>query len=747
MGKNIAVFLAMLVVIALLAAVAFTGVDLVIFEIPSVQDGIRQGLDLRGGSIITYEAESGQINPDTLADDMETARAMLRQRLDAIGLYEASLYKTSDTRLRVEIPDLADPEEAVKTIGSTAQLEFRDFEDKVWLTGDAVESATAKFGPTTQGGTSQHYVELTFKSEYREAWTEATKYAAGQESGDNYIAIYMDNEMVFNPTVGSEYASTGIDSDSCIVTFGGSAADTARNFADLVRIGRLPFKLNQVQLSTVGPTLGANALNTSLIAGAIGLALVILFMIVYYRLPGLMAAIALVLYVALVAVTLSILRVNLSLPGIAGIILGIGMAVDANVVIFERIKEELRSGKTVRSSVESGFKRALSAIIDGNITTVIAGVVLLAFGTGSIQGFAVTLLVGVILSMFTVLVVSRMLLKQMCNLGVTKLAFYGVSEDRSEPRLHRVKFSYVKNLKWLGLPSLLICAFSIVTLLLLPFGVNLYNFDVDFVGGTSYTFDIGKDVTNDDMDAISAIVQDKTGLNPSAPQKVGSSQVLIKTPVSDADTETKSQTRDNVISAVKTAYPDMSDEVAIDDVGTSVGSDLQRAAILSIVVAAVLMLIYITFRFQFSSGLAAVMALIHDLLIIMAGYAIFQIPINMNFIAVMLTILGYSINSTIVVFDRVRENKRLMQKSTFGDIIDRGIKQTMGRNINTTMTTLLPVICIIILGVPSVRNFAIPLTIGLLSGAYSSICLAGSFWHRISNADKNATEKLAAKAK
>jgi SecD/SecF fusion protein len=743
MGKRIFVFLGMLAVIAALITVAFTGADLMFVEIPSVEEGIVPGLDLSGGSIITYEAIADAVS----TEEMNTVQAMLRQRLTALGYTEASLYVSGDKRITIEIPNLDDPEEAVRQIGSTAQLEFRDYTGEVWMTGDMVESARTAFAPVRDGGSSVHHVIMTFFPQYRDTWADVTRFAAQQPSPNNYVAIYMDDEMVFNPSVESEFAVTGITGDSCIVTFGGSrdASVTSRDFANFIQIGRLPFELRQVQLSTVGPTLGAEALRTSLIAGIIGLGLIILVMLLYYRLPGLMAAIALLLYTALIAVILAMMRVNLSLPGIAGIILSIGMATDANIVIFERIKEELRSGKTVRSSVESGFKRARTAIIDSNITTMIAGFVLLMFGTGPIRGFATTLLVGVALSMFTALIVTQMLLKQMAMLGVVKLWFYGVKEDRSEPKLQGGTFSYVKNFKRFGLPSLIICVFTAVTLILMPFGITLLNFDIDFTGGTSFQFDIQKEVTGADLDNIVGTVRTATGMEPSAPQRVGSTQVLVKIPVSDADTDTKSKMRSDVIASLEADYPGL--EHTVDDVGSSIGADLRRAAILSVIVASILILFYITIRFQFSSGVASIIAQLHDVAVLLAAYVILQIPVNMTFIAVLLTTLGYQINATIILFDRIRENRKRMQKTSFAGIIDRSIKQTLSRNINTTLTTLLPIICIIILGVPSVRNFALPIAIGLVAGAYSSITLSGSLWHSISNADKKATEKLEAKAK
>jgi SecD/SecF fusion protein len=570
-----------------------------------------------------------------------------------------------------------------------------------------------------------------------------TKFAANQEEGENYVAIVMDGEEVFAPRVDRrEYAATGIIGDSCIVSFGGQrdASATSRNFASFIQIGRLPFEMKQVQLSTVGPTLGANALQTSLIAGAIGLALIILFMLLYYRLPGLMSVISLLLYTAMIAVILAMMRVNLSLPGIAGIILSIGMATDANIVIFERIKEELRSGKTVRSAVDAGFKRARTAIIDSNITTLIAGFVLLMFGTGPIQGFATTLLVGVLLSMFTALIVTQMLLKQMANLGIVKLWLYGVKEDRSEPRMQSNSFRFVKNFKWFGLPSAVICLLAVTALVLMPFGVTIFNFDIDFTGGTSFHIDTKTELSTERLGGIASMVAEASGQQPSAPQRVGDTEVLIKM------TDIGSEAREAVTDRLREEFPDL-EVLEVSNVGSSVGADLRRAAVLSVIVASILILLYITVRFQFSSGLASIIAQLHDVAVLLAAYVILQIPINMTFIAVLLTTLGYQINATIVLFDRVRENRKKMQKTSFAEVIDRSIKQTLSRNINTTLTTLMPITCIIILGVPSVRNFALPIAIGLLTGAYSSIALAGSLWHMISNADKKATEKLAAKVK
>jgi SecD/SecF fusion protein len=785
MFKRILVFVGMLALIGGLIAVAFTGLDLNFIEIPSVADGIIPGLDLSGGTILTYQA------PDEIeSPDMSAVEQLLRQRLTALGFTEASLYPYGNRGITIEIPNIHDPGSAVDAIGSTAQLEFRTVADitvdqfnaggfgdeyklyvatdhdgnpvgepvvhKVWVTGSGVSNARARYGQTDQTSGSQHYVELEFDRASESGWTEATKFAANRDAqghSDNYIALFMDDKPVrgddgreIAPTVSKDYATTGIGREA-IVTFGRDAQGLAREFATIVNIGKLPFDLTEVQRTVVGPTLGATALETSLIAGIIGLALMILFMLFYYRLPGLMAAIALLLYTAMIALILALMKVNLSLPGIAGIILSIGMATDANIVIFERIKEELRAGKTVLSAVDAGFKRARTAIIDSNITTMIAGFVLLMFGTGPIKGFATTLLVGVALSMFTALVVTKMLLGQMAGLGVVKLWFYGVREDLAEPKMQTNNFSYVKNFKFFGIPSLLICLFTVVALIMGGFGVNLFNTDIDFTGGTSFQIDIGKDVTPADMDKMVEVVRNASGLEPSAPQKAGDTQILIKIPLLE-DEGTAAASQRSVIEALMTAFPEMdSEDYSVSFVGASVGADLQRAAILSVIVASVLILFYIAIRFQFSSGLASVIAQLHDVAVLLAFYIVLRIPINMTFIAVLLTTLGYQINATVILFDRVRENRRRMQRTSFSEIIDRSIKQTLSRNINTTLTTLLPVVCIIILGVPSVRVFAIPIAIGLVVGAYSSITLSGSLWYRIGVADDRATRKLEEKTK
>lgn len=429
MKKSILSFVAVLAVIALLCCTAAFGITVGPVSIPSVLDeenGIRRGLDLVGGSSITFEAvlEDGY-DTANLTTDMASVQAMLQKRLDSLGYTEATVELVGDNRVKVDIPAINDPAEAVSVLGATAQLQFVDADGNVILDGSDIKSATSGYGKLSESDmVSQHYVEVTFQEDAVDKWTEATKAAANADSDKNYISIQMDGSELSKPSVDSKYASTGITGDTCVIS-GSFDADSAKTLAEQINIGQLPFSLEEVSMTSVGPQLGEKALSTSVKAGAIGIVLVILFMIFFYRLPGVVSGIALIFYTALDMVILSVLQVNLSLPGIAGIILSIGMAVDANVVIFERIKDELRNGKTIRAAIDSGFHRAFSAILDSNITTLIAAAVLYFMGTGTVKGFALTLGIGVVLSMFTAVTVTHFLLNRMADFRISNPKVYG----------------------------------------------------------------------------------------------------------------------------------------------------------------------------------------------------------------------------------------------------------------------------------------------------------------------------------
>ena len=691
--------------------------------IPSVLDtdnGIRLGLDLVGGSRIVYEAEIPDgYNQANLADDMNSVQKVIRQRLTDKGFTEATVTLTGDNRVTVEIPQITNPEEAVQTLGTTAQLTFIDADGKEWLTGSDIKKATYGYGrPTGNEVTDVHYVQVQFTSEGQKKFAEATGNIAARTDGTNIMAIVMDNQVISSPSVSSQ-----IDSDSCVIS-GSFTRDSASELADLINAGQIPFSLKQVELRSVGPQLGADAMRTSLIAGAIGIVLVMLFMLIVYRIPGLVASIALCFYMVIEALIFSLVRVNLSLPGIAGIILSIGMAVDANVIIFERVKEELKNGKTVKSAIDSGFKRAFTAILDSNITTLIACAVLFFLGTGTIVGFATTLGIGVIVSMFTALTVTHFLLNRMVDFRIRNPKAYGLRDREAGKQ----RFAILKNFKIFGGISALLVVTGLVALILLPFGKNLFNLSIDFAGGTEMEFNMHTEVTQDVQTEVSGLFKDATGVDASSVTSSGdgNEDVLIRS--TSITSEQRAAVIDKMLEKYSLADTDILNN---NDVSASIGSDLQRSAVICSVLAIVLMMLYITFRFEMTSGMAAVCCLMHDLLIMLSVYVWLQIPLDSNFIAAALTILGYSINASIIVFDRVRENLRTARREDFASVAERSVWQTMGRTINTTLTTLFTIGMVFILGVPSLKQFTLPLIVGILAGGWSSVLLSCSLWNVI----------------
>lgn len=424
MKKSIVTLLIVLLVVAGLVCVALFGIP---GMIQPVSKGVVLGLDLKGGSEITYEAVIPEgLSESELQDGMNVAKTMIQQRLDSLGFTEATAYISGERRLVVEIPSVQDPEKAVQKLGATAVVTFVDADGKEWLSGTDIKKAEYEYSPTDSTGMSTHHVKLDLTKEGQAKLREASReISARAADGTNYLAIQLDGEEISAP-----YIREVLDSDSVIISINAeNPKQEAEYLADIISAGRLPFELTTAKQQTIGASLGEKSLSTSLIAGAIGLLLVMIFMIVVYRLMGVISCVALVAYAALFAVAISIFHINLSLPGIAGIILTIGMAVDANVIIYERIKEEIKLGKTLRFAIESGYKRAIIAIIDANITTIIAGGVLLWQGSGTILGFATTLLIGVVLSMFVMLLLTKILLKTAVGLKLTNLKLYCVSGE------------------------------------------------------------------------------------------------------------------------------------------------------------------------------------------------------------------------------------------------------------------------------------------------------------------------------
>ena len=691
--------------------------------IPSVLDtdnGIRLGLDLVGGSRIVYEAEIPDgYDTSNLSDDMNSVQKVIRQRLTDKGFTEATVSLSGDNRVTVEIPQITNPEEAVQTLGTTAQLTFLDADGKEWLTGSDIKKAYLRLRPPDrQRHVADTSTMLRCSSPPRASRSSLRRprAIAARTDGTNMLCYRhgRPDHLRIRPFP-RRSTTTAVLSPA---TF---TRDSATELANLINAGQIPFSLKQVELRSVGPQLGADAMSSSLKAGLIGLVLVMLFMIIMYRIPGVVSCFALCFYMVIEALLFSLIRVNLSLPGIAGIILSIGMAVDANVIIFERIKEEMAAGKTVKSAIDSGFKRAFTAILDSNITTLIACGVLFFLGTGTIVGFATTLGIGVIVSMFTALTITHFLLRRMVDFHIRNPKAYGLREHKEEKK----HFPILKNFKIFSGISVVLIVTGLVALILLPFGKNLFNLSIDFAGGTEMEFNMHTAVTQDIQTEISDLFKDATGVDASSVTSSGdgNEDVLIRS--TSIDSEQRAAVIDKMLEKYSLADTDILNN---NDVSASVGSDLQRSAFICSILAILLMLVYITFRFELTSGLAAICCLVHDLLVMLSVYVLLQIPLDSNFIAAALTILGYSINASIIVFDRVRENLRTARKEPFEVIGEKSIWQTMGRTINTTLTTLFTIGMVYILGVPSLKQFTLPLIVGILAGGWSSVMLSTGLW-------------------
>lgn len=679
---------------------------------------IKLGLDLKGGLSVTYE-----IQEDDYSDkDLEDTKYKIEQRVEAYT-NEYSVYEDGDKKITAEIPGVTNADEILNALNIEGKLEFLDPDNYTkWsqgqeyeaaLTGDDIKNATA--GIDSDNG-NDNVVQLAFTDEGAQKFADVTAANVGK-----IVYIIYDNKVVSAPTVQS--AITGGSAEINKI----GSYEEAEQLATTIRIGALPLTLKQVRSNIVGATLGSDAISTSLKAGAIGIALVFLIMIIVFRIPGLVASFALAFYTILDLLVLNLFNVTLTLPGIAGVILSVGMAVDANVIIFTRIKEELADGKSVKQAVKGGFHNALSAIIDGNVTTLIAALVLGIFGTGTIKGFAITLAIGVVLSVFTALAVSQSLLTALVNLGVTDTKYFGVAR---EPK----KTNFVKAGKFCMIGSLLVI---VVCFCMMPVfnkskGSPL-NFSVEFAGGTSLTVGFDKEYSLSEAEKdIVPVIAEAAGIGEagiSVQTVSGTNEIVFKMPeLSDDGTD------DSQMSKVRSALTDKlgADVKEANVISGSVSSEMSKNAIFSVILAAILMLIYIAIRFHdVKFGASAVIALLHDVAMVFCLYIILRLTVGNTCIACLLTIVGYSINATIIIFDRVRENIGVMKpkKATYKDIVNLSINQTFSRTIYTSLTTFVTIFVLYIMGVASIKEFALTLMAGVVIGAYSSVCITGPLWY------------------
>ena len=699
---------------------------------------IKTGLDLAGGVSITYEASEESPSEEDMADTIYK----LQKRVEQYST-EAQVYKEGDNRIVVEIPGVTDANAILEELGKPGSLYFIAHKDSegnenyslnsqtgayeltktieeieadggIVLTGTDIKDAKAAVA-TDELKNNENVVSLSMTEEGAEKFAVATKEAV--EAGNDTIGIYYDGSFVSVPQVQVEITDGNAQID------GMADAQEAQTLASTIRIGGLKLELSELRSSVVAAQLGEEAISTSLLAAAIGLALIILFMIVVYRIPGLVAGISLIIFVCLDLIALNAFDLTLTLQGIAGIILSIGMAVDANVIIYARIQEEIAAGKTVRTALQNGFQKAFSAIFDGNITTLIAAFVLNWLGSGTIKGFAQTLALGIVLSMFTALVISRFLIYAIYAVGVRNQKFYGMRKERTP-----IRFLQKKKLFF---------AISIIMVLCGPVAMLAYNgavgsplkYSLEFQGGTSTTVTFEEEMSVKDIDSkVTPLVEEVTGdNNVQATKVVDSNQVMIKTITLDVSQ------REALEEALVDEFGVNPDEITSESISSTVSSEMRADAVKAVIVATVLMLLYIWFRFKdirFASS--AVIALLHDVLVVLAFYALARVSVGNTFIACMLTIVGYSINATIVIFDRIRENlatTKVKNNEALETLVNASITQTLTRSIYTSLTTFIMVFLLFLLGVSSIREFALPLMVGIVCGGYSSVCITGALWY------------------
>ena len=668
---------------------------------------IPLGLDLSGGVSITYQV----VDENPSDEDMSDTIYKLQKRVDSYST-EASVYQVGDDRITVEIPGVQDANEILEDLGNPGSLEFQMPDGSVFMTGDMVEDAQGATA-TDRYGNKQYIVSLKLTDEGAKIFGEVTS----ENIGKNLPIVY-DGETISYPQVQS--AITGGEAQ---IT-GMSSFEEADNLATQIRIGSLSLQLSELESSVVGAQLGSQAIASSLKAGAIGLAIVMVFMIVMYAVPGIAASLALAIYTTLVIATLYLFDITLTLPGIAGIILGIGMAVDANVIVFARIREEIATGKSVQTSMKIGFQKAMSAILDGNITTLIASVVLMALGSGTVKGFAYTLMIGIILSLFTAMVVTRYILYSLYALGLKSEKLYGRAKER-------------KSIDFIGKKAVFFTISGIIIAAgLISMGVHsategkALNYGLDFMGGTSTTADFGKDMTIEDIENdIVPYVEKVTGDSDVQATKVeGTTQVTIKTRTLSLDE--RQELEDTL---AENCDVDAS-TITSQSISSTISGEMRSDALKAVIVSCIFMLLYIWFRFKdIRFAASAILALVHDVLVVITVYALVRISVGSTFIACVLTIVGYSINDTIVIFDRIRENLALKTgKQTaeeLREVANKSLTQTLSRSINTSITTFIMVVMLYILGVASIRDFSLPLMAGLVCGAYSSICIATELWY------------------
>ena len=745
MNHKMKSILSLLLIIAITAALGFVSVAGIGPDKKFSAANIKRGLDLAGGLSITYQT----VKVEPTVEEMSDTRYKLQLRVDNYST-EAAVYQEGSNRINVDIPGVSDAEKILKELGQAGSIYFvygsgnitfdyeqgkyvlvRTMEEiqadgDVVLTGSDIAKAEAMMQQAQNGMGNESVVALTLNDEGKVKFAEATRISIGKQ-----IAIVYDGQVISAPSVSSAIT------DGHAVISGMADFDEANRLASTIRIGALPLELTEIRSTVVGAQLGEEAVSTSLFAAAVGFVCVLLFMIVYYRIPGLASGIALTIYVGLNVIVLNLFDVTLTLQGMAGIILSVGMAVDANVIIFQRIREELATGKTVRSAMKLGFGKALSAIVDGNVTTLIAAFVLYFLGSGGVKGFAITLAIGILLSMFTALTVTRFILNTLYGIGFDHEKFYGIQKERK-------MLPFVKNFKkFIAVSAVVILAGFAAMGISAVKGGEALNYGLDFKGGTSLSVTFPEELTEKLNQRLEKTVAETLSLTGEIVKVTGENTYIIKT------AELSQEQRAELTNVLVEEYGVDETLIQTENISGKVSGEMKASAIKAVIIATICMLIYIWIRFKnINFACSAVSALLHDVLVVLAVYAVGRIAVGNTFIACMLTIVGYSINATIVIFDRVRENlaqnEQTEEPQELALIVDRSVTETLSRSINSSLTTLVMVVMLSIFGVDTIREFAVPLMAGILAGGWSSVCITGGLWYVLEKKLKRNREELPA---
>ena len=721
---------------------------------PSIRNGMTLGLDLQGGFEILYEVSplDGQDMPE-----MSSVVSSVRKRVDVLGVNEPEITVEGDNRIRVQLAGVDNPEQARRIISSTANLTFRDVNDNLLMDATVLEEGGASVAQDQYGN---YVVNLNLSDS--NTFYQVTSQVAAMGSGQNLMVAWLDYEegesYAAEPRkedpayISAATVSEGINGDSAQIS-GNFTLESATELADLINSGSLPVQMTEIYSDVVSADYGMDAFSSTMLAGAIGVAAVMLFMICVYRLPGVISAITLAVYIFVVFLLYNAMGAVFTLSGIAALVLGVGMAVDSNILTFERIKESMYAGRSVKTAFREGSKDSFRTIVDAQLTTFISALILYIFGTGSVKGFATMLIVSTITTLLLIVFIVRFLLGLLVNsgylderyelFGVKKSDVPDVSKGEERRKFTKFKgFDFVGKAKYFVCTSLAVLVISIVCMGVNGFsGHGVMNLGIDFTSGTTLTIQSDAAIDQDTLESQ----LEELGLDPSSVKINGSESNIASVYLKDAvDADTMS----TVKASLQETY---GHEVTDNTVTPVIGQELVRNAVIISVLAWIGILIYMSVRFKWDYALSAIVALIHDVLIILAFCAIFRLEINTEIVAVLLTIIGYSVNNSIVVFDRIRDRVRAhrgrITKEEYSELVNEAIQATCTRSVFSTLTTMLPVIFLLFMGSGAIFVFNLTLLIGLIAGAGSSLFIAAQLWYQLRLREKPKKVKKVKRSK